>query len=141
MEDSVLQMKYAFATVFVKRIIDADGVLHPQEEKYFSEWFPISLLQKLELDSPESLHHHYVRSLDVLPNVLTEMQKKELFGLLLGACLADDFLDFREFGILEAAARVLQIETEKLFELLDFFLDADIPSESDVIETDDRSQS
>ena len=141
MEDSVLQMKYAFATVFVKRIIDADGILHPQEEKYFSEWFPLPLLQKLELDSPESLHHHYVRSLDVLPSILTEMQKKELFGLLLGACLADDFLDFREFGILEAAARVLQIETEQMFDLLDFFLDADIPSESDVTESDDRSQS
>ena len=141
MEDSILQMKYAFAVVFVKRIIDADGVLHPQEEKYFAEWFPLSLLKQLRLDSPELLHHHYVRSLDVLPTTLTEIQKKELFGLLLGACLADDFLDFREFGILEAAARVLQIETEQIFELLDFFLDADIPSESDVTESDDHSPS
>ena len=140
MEDSILQMKYAFAVIFVKRIIDADGVLHPQEEKYFAEWFPLSLLQQLELDSPELLHHHYVRSLSVLPEVLTELQKKELFGLLLGACLADDFLDFREFGILEAAARVLCIETEQIFELLDFFLDADIPSESDIIVSDDHSQ-
>lgn len=141
MEDSVLQMKYAFATVFVKRIIDADGILHPQEEKYFAEWFPSSLLEQLKICSPESLHHHYVRSLDVLPNVLTEIQKKEIFGLLLGACLADDFLDFREFGILEAAARVLHIETKQMFEMLDFFLDAEIPSESDITESDDRSQS
>ena len=141
MEDSILQMKYAFAVVFVKRIIDADGVLHPQEEKYFAEWFPLELLKRLGLDSPDLLHHHYVRSLDVLPTALTEIQKKELFGLLLGACLADDFLDFREFGILEAGARVLQIETEQIFELLDFFLDVDIPSESDVNESDDHSQS
>ena len=131
MEDSLLQMKYAFAIVFVKRIIDADGILHPEEKKYFSHWFPLQLLQKLELNSPERLHHAYVRSLDFLPSALTDLQKKEVFGLLLGACLADDFLDFREFGILEAAARVLKIETEEIFELLDFFLDADIPSESD----------
>lgn len=131
MEESLLQMKYAFATVFVQRIIDADGIVHPEEKKYFAQWFPLELLQKLELDSPEHLHHHYVQSLDVLPQGLTDLQKKEVFGLLLGACLADDFLDFREFGILEAAARVLQIQSEEMFEMLDFFLDADIPSESD----------
>lgn len=135
MEDSLLQMKYAFATVFVKRIIDADGILHPDEEKYFSQWFPLTLLKKLQLDSPKLLHHHYVQSLDVLPQALTDIQKKEVFGLLLGACLADEFLDFREFGILEAASRVLRIESEEMFEMLDFFLDTEIPSESDDLST------
>ena len=129
METALMRMKYAFATVFVKRIIEADEKIHPEEEKFFRQWFPPTLLERLSLHSKELLFDAYVQSLDILPEQLSEAQKKELFGLLLGACLADDFLDFREFGILEAAAKVLRIDSEEMFSMIDFFLDADIPSE------------
>ena len=84
------------------------------------------------MNSKELLFDAYVQSLDILPEQLSEAQKKEVFGLLLGASLADDFLDFREFGILEAAAKVLRIDNEEMFSMIDFFLDAEIPNESDV---------
>ena len=133
MDESILRWKYAFALVFVKRIIEADDVIHPEEAKYFAQWFPPELLVRLSLHTKEGLLNSYVQSLEILPDVLNRHQKEELFGLLLGACLANDFLDFREFGILEAAARVLRISNEEMFALIDFFLDADIPSESDVL--------
>ena len=136
MDESLLRMKYAFALVFVKRIIEADGVIHPEEAKYCVQWFPNDVLIRLSLHTKENLLNSYVQSLEVLPDVLDATQKQELFGLLLGACLADDYLDFREFGILEAAARVLRIGNEEMFHLIDFFLDADIPSESDVLGED-----
>lgn len=134
MDESLLRMKYAFALVFVKRIVEADGVIHPEEAKYCTQWFPNELLIRLSLHTKKMLLNAYVQSLDVLPDVLDPGQKQEVFGLLLGACLADDYLDFREFGILEAAAKVLRIDNEEMFALIDFFLDADIPSESDARE-------
>ena len=95
METALMRMKYAFATVFVKRIIEADEKIHPEEEKFFMQWFPPTLLERLSLNSKELLFDAYVQSLDILPEQLSEAQKKEVFGLLLGASLADDFLDFR----------------------------------------------
>ena len=134
METALIRMKYAFTTVFVKRIIEADEKIHPEEEKFFTQWFPQNLLEHLSLHTKDLLFDAYVQSLDILPEQLNEDQKKETFGLLLGACLADDFLDFREFGILEAAAKVLRIDGEEMFSMIDFFLDADIPSDSDLPE-------
>jgi hypothetical protein len=134
METALMRMKYAFATVFVKRIIEADDVIHPEEEKFFAQWFPQELLNHLSLNTKALLFDAYVQSLDILPEQLNDSQKKEVFGLLLGASLADDFLDFREFGILEAAAKVLRIDSEEMFSMIDFFLDADIPNESDLSE-------
>ena len=128
MDRELMRMKYAFALVFVKRIIEADNVIHPDEVLYFEEWFAPEILSLLSLTTKKELLHVYVQSLDVLPHALEEEQKKELFGLMLGACVADDFLDFREFGILEAAANVLLIEQEQMFAYIDFFLDADIQS-------------
>ena len=47
METALMRMKYAFATVFVKRIIEADEKIHPEEEKFFMQWFPPTLLERL----------------------------------------------------------------------------------------------
>jgi len=128
MNRELMRMKYAFALVFVKRIIEADNVIHPDEKLYFAEWFSPKILSMLSLSTQKQLHEAYVQSLDILPQALNEEQKKELFGLMLGACVADDFLDFREFGILEAASNVLLIDNEQMFSYIDFFLDADIAS-------------
>ncbi len=126
MDRELMRMKYAFALVFVKRIIEADNIIHPDEVLYFEEWFSPQVLALLSLSTKKEVLDSYVRSLDVLPQALSTEQKKELFGLMLGACVADDFLDFREFGILEAAASVLLIDKEQMFSYIDFFLDAEI---------------
>ena len=54
-----------------------------------------------------------------MPTLLSHEEKLELLGMFLGASVSDGEMEFREFGVLEAAANVLGIAQEGLLEYFD----------------------
>ena len=122
----ILKMKYAFAFCFVKRIVWADEILVESEKAYIEEWFPKTLFYALGLHTQEDLDRYYQLAYTRISSLLSKDEKKEVFGLLLGACVADDYLDFREFSILDEAAKLLEISNQHMFELMEYFLEANM---------------
>ena len=122
----ILKMKYAFAFCFVKRIVWADEVLVESEKAYMEEWFPQTLFYALGLHTQEELDQYDLLARTRISSLLSEDEKKEVFGLLLGACVADDYLDFREFSILDEAAKILGISNQQMFEMMEYFLEANM---------------
>ena len=119
MEFELIRMKYAFAMQLAEQVIEADDVILKEEKEYFDLVFPEALLQKLALEDPKDVKVCYEKAVDELPERLDLEQKLEIFGLLLGASVADDFLEFREFGVLEASAKILGIPPEIMMDYID----------------------
>ena len=126
MSTEVLKMKYAFAFYFVKRIVWADNILADGEREYIEEWFPQSLLVALGIHKEEECIRYYQSARKKLVEALKEEEKHELFGLLLGACVADDYLDYREFVLLDEAAKILGLGNQQMFELMEYYLETNI---------------
>ncbi|MEC7986249.1 MAG: hypothetical protein VX278_13875, partial [Myxococcota bacterium] len=119
MELELIRMKYAFEIKLVEEVIAADEVILKEEQDYFEHFFPADLIRNLGLDDPLVLNECYKKAVVELPNRLTMEERLSIFGLLLGASVADDFLEFREFGVLEAAAKVLAIPAETMMDFID----------------------
>jgi len=115
----LIRMKYAFAMQFVEQVIEADEIVREEELNYFAHCFPKELIEKLQLTDPMVRLELYQISLEELPKRLLFEEKLDLFGLLLGASVADDELEFREFGVLEAAAKVLGLNSEVMMDYID----------------------
>ena len=126
-ERETLRMKYAFAIRLVKNVIEADEKILPEEEAYFYECFPPEFLQVLQLSDVEEQDRLYTRAVEELPTLLSEDQKLELIGMFLGAGVSDGELDFREFGVVEAASAALGLPLERLVDYIDGLFGAPIP--------------
>jgi uncharacterized tellurite resistance protein B-like protein len=111
-ERELIRMKYAFAMQLSWQVIEADQRIMSEEVDYFDEWFPPELLQTLELDNPDERLTMYKRAVEELPNRLSLEERLEIVGMLIGASVSDGYMEFRQFGVLEAASAALEIPQE-----------------------------
>ena len=105
----MMRMKYAFAMHLVTNVIEADSIVVDSERDFFQECFPEELIDALDLSQPEKRAEMLTKALDELPRVMNLEQRLDIFGMVLGASVADGDLEFREFGVLEIAAKALHI--------------------------------
>ena len=112
MERELIRMKYAFAMQLSWQVIEADQRIMSEEVDYFDEWFSPELLQTLELDNPDERLSLYKRAVEELPSRLSVEERLEIVGMLIGASVSDGYMEFRQFGVLEAAAAALGIPQE-----------------------------
>ena len=96
-------MKYAFAMHLVQNVIEADSVILDSERDFFQECFPDALIHALDLSRPDVRAELLTKALEELPTSMSLEERLDIFGMVLGASVADGELEFREFGVLEVA--------------------------------------
>lgn len=110
----IMRMKYAFAMHLVKNVIEADCVVVESEREFYRECFPEDLIRALDLQSPSVREKWLARALVELPSAMSLDERMDIFGMVLGASVVDGELEFREFGVLEVAAKALHIPQDNM---------------------------
>jgi len=118
-EHDLLRLKYAFAIHLTWKIIEADEKILAEEVRYFNECFPPELLKSLDLVDAAERKRLYEIAVEELPKLLNFGERLELLGMFLGASVSDGEMEFREFGVLEAAATALEIPQADFLEYFD----------------------
>ena len=122
-EHELLRLKYAFAMRLTWQIIEADEKVLPEEVSYYNECFPPELVSSLSLDDPNEIEELYERAVEELPKHLSFEERLDLLGMFLGASVSDGDMEFREFGVLEAAANALEIPQAAFLDYFDRIFD------------------
>ena len=119
-EQEKIRIKYAFLMKFTWQVIEADEQILQEEVDYFSEFFPLALVKALDLEEKEDRMRLYEQGVECLAKILTKEEKLEIIGVLVGASVSDGFMEFREFGIIEAASKVLEIPEDEFLAYFDY---------------------
>lgn len=115
------RMRLAFAMHFSNRIIEADGVVHDEEEAFLASVFPAVLVDRLGLSDPETLGEYQHAAMDELAGRLGHHDKLGLIGLFFSACYADGSLDAREMRVLREAGEHLGLQRHEVVKYLQRF--------------------
>jgi uncharacterized tellurite resistance protein B-like protein len=115
------RMKLAFALGITERILQADGVVDPQETQWVDELFPPDLLGKLGMSNPQVQAEYFDAACELLPAALGHHDKLALVGLFFSACFSDGRVDAREMRVLKDAAEKLGLTKEEVVKYLQRF--------------------
>ena len=102
-EREKFRMKYAFLMHLTWQVIEADEQILAEEVDYYSTLFPEQLQKVLALEDEQERFSLYEKGLECLPQLLTYEEKMDVLDVLVGASVSDGFMEFREFGIIDAA--------------------------------------
>lgn len=121
--EDVERLKIAFGVEVLRRIAEADGVLHARELEALQSAYPAGRLRQLGFIDDEGLTEAWARAAerarDVLPRRLSHQEKLLLLGFFHTVTLSDGALDPREVREVHEAARILEIRVDELGEHLD----------------------
>jgi uncharacterized tellurite resistance protein B-like protein len=115
------RMKLAFALGITERILQADGVLDPQEAQWVEELFPPDLTARLGLSDASIRAEYFDAACELLPAALGHHDKLALVGLFFSACFSDGRVDAREMRVLKEAAEKLGLTREEVVKYLQRF--------------------
>lgn len=114
-------MKYAFLMHLTWQVIEADEQILDEEVEYFAMLFPDKLQKVLQLEDEKERFDLYEKGVEKLPKLLSYDEKMDILDVLVGASVSDGFMEFREFGIIEAASKVLDIPQDEFMSRFDYF--------------------
>jgi len=115
------RMRLAFAHDFAQRIVEADGVIHADEEAFMATVFHPDTLRRLGLDTDEARQTYLRLALRELPGRIGYHDKLALVGLFFTACYSDGNLDAREMRVLKDASEALGVDRERVVSYLQRF--------------------
>lgn len=115
------RLRLAFALGITQRILQADGVVDPQETEWATELFPPDLLGRLGLLDPAIQAEYFEAARQVLPSSLGHHDKLALIGLFFSACYSDGRVDAREMRVLKEAAEQIGLTREEVVKYLQRF--------------------
>ena len=115
------RMRLAFALTFAQRIIEADGIIHEDEEAFMSSVFSPGTLARHGLEHAAAREEYFGAALRELPGRLGYHDKLALVGLFFTACYSDGSLDAREMRVLKEASEALGVERERVVKYLQRF--------------------
>lgn len=104
------RMRIVFAHHFSKAIIEADGVVHPDEKDFLARVFPADVMRQMGVDGEEAYATALEEAFEQLSAVLGHHDKLAMVGLFFGACHSDGNLAATEMKILKQAASALGVE-------------------------------
>lgn len=108
------RLRIAFALHFARLIVEADGVVSPDELAFLGRAFPPDMVAGLGLDNPEALAEARDQALAELGALLGYQDKLALIGLLFSACHSDGAADYREIRVLKQVADVLNLSGDEV---------------------------
>jgi len=114
----VERMRLAFAHHFAQKIVEADGIIQPDETRFMEQVFPDVLLDRLGIAGAEARALWRDRSFEVLPKILGHHDKLALVGLFFSVCYSDSSLDAREMKVLKDASEILGIDRNEVVNYL-----------------------
>lgn len=112
------RMRLAFALHFARRIVEADGVVRPDEEEFLRAVFPSDLVTRLGLDDVAVRDEYFDAAREALAVQLGHHDKLGLVGLFFSACYSDGSLDAREMRVLREAGELLGLTREEVVKYL-----------------------
>lgn len=112
------RMRLAFALHYATRIVEADGIVHDDEEAFLASVFPESLVERLGLSDPRTREEYLQAATQLLASRLGHHDKLALVGLFFSACYADGSLDAREMRVLKNAGDRLGLQRDEVVKYL-----------------------
>jgi len=115
---SMERMRIAFAHHFSEQIVNADGVVHPDERLFMARVFPPDVMVSMQMNTAEERSKVLAEALEKLPHLLGHHDKLAMVGLFFSVCHSDGTLDACEMRVLKDAATVLELDGNEVVRYL-----------------------
>ena len=120
-DEGLERMRLVFAEHFARRIVEADGVVHEDEEQFLETVFPELMLRRMGLVDHALRSEWYAEAVKCLPSKLGHHDKLAMIGLFFSACYSDGSLDAREMRVLKEAGEILGLTKAEVVKYLQRF--------------------